>query len=257
MKKIFVLWICAFVVFAVEGVAETEKKKEAGEGEKPDEEEIQVGEKSLLDFYNAGGMLMHPILACSMASIAVGAYCWVQMNQSKMHPRGMSEELLRLVQVRDVSQAYEVCQQRGGCLGEAFSSALLKVNFEREQSNRALMEQAAMDVLAEEEGRCMLWVNYLNVIATIAPMIGLLGTVTGMIQSFDALAAGKAEPQDLANGIGEAMLTTAGGLIVGIPAMFLYFFFRNRALQGLQHVQKSVVFLIDVLSGELQIGETK
>lgn len=257
MKKFFVLWIFVFAVFAMEGVAETEKKKGAGEGKKPDEEEIQVGEKSLLDFYNTGGVLMHPILACSMASLAVGAYCWVQMNHGKMHPKGMKEELLHLVQAREVSQAYEICLLRGGCLGEAFAAALLKVNFEREQSNRALMEQAALDVLAEEEGRCMVWINYLNVIATIVPMIGLLGTVTGMIQSFDSLAAGKAEPQDLANGIGEAMLTTAGGLIVGIPAMFLYFFFRNRVLQVLQSVQNSVVFLIDVLSGELQIGGTK
>jgi biopolymer transport protein ExbB len=99
----------------------------------------------------------------------------------------------------------------------------------------------------------MIWVNYLNVFATIAPMLGLLGTVTGMIQSFDQLAAGRSEPQDLAGGIGQAMLTTAGGLIVGIPAMFLYFYFRNKLMIVVTNIQKSVTFLIDVLSGELKL----
>ena len=133
------------------------------------------------------------------------------------------------------------------------SSALLKVNFDRDLANKASMEQAAGETLIQEETRLMIWVNYLNVFATIAPMLGLLGTVTGMIQSFDQLAAGKSEPQDLAGGIGQAMLTTAGGLIVGIPAMFLYFYFRNLLQVAIGNIQKSVTFMIDVLSGELKL----
>jgi biopolymer transport protein ExbB len=116
------------------------------------------------------------------------------------------------------------------------------VNFERDIANKPSMEQAAAETLAEEETRYMIWVNYLNIFATIAPMLGLLGTVTGMIQSFDQLAAGRAEPQDLAGGIGEAMLTTAGGLIVGIPAMFFYFFFRNKLMVAISQIQKSTTF---------------
>ena len=99
----------------------------------------------------------------------------------------------------------------------------------------------------------MLWVNYLNVFATIGPMLGLLGTVTGMIQSFDMLAAGKSEPSDLAGGIGEAMITTAGGLFVGIPAMFCYFYFRNLLSIVVADIQKRVTFMIDLLSGELKL----
>jgi biopolymer transport protein ExbB len=74
-----------------------------------------------------------------------------------------------------------------------------------------------------------------------------------MIQSFDQLAAGRSEPSDLAGGIGEAMLTTAGGLIVGIPAMFLFFYFRNTLQVVIGNIQKSVTFMIDVLSGELKL----
>ena len=96
--------------------------------------------------------------------------------------------------------------------------------------------------------------NYLNVFATIGPMLGLLGTVTGMISSFDMLAAGKSEPSDLAGGIGEAMTTTAAGLLVGIPAMFLYFYFRNLLQVHVANIQKLITFMLDLLSGEIKLS---
>jgi biopolymer transport protein ExbB len=133
------------------------------------------------------------------------------------------------------------------------SAALLKVNFDRDLANKTSMEQAAGETLMQEEQRLMIWINYLNIFATIGPMLGLLGTVTGMIASFDQLAAGRSEPSDLAGGIGEAMITTAGGLFVGIPAMFLFFYFRNLLQVAIGNIQKSVTFMIDVLSGELKL----
>ncbi len=213
----------------------------------------QVEEKSLLDLYAQGGPLMHFILLCSIGTIAVGVYCFIQINPKKMRPKALVDSLNGYMQSRDPGSAYEVCQANPNSFTNTVSAALLKVNFERDLANKPSMEQAAAETLAEEETRYMLWVNYLNVFATIAPMLGLLGTVTGMIQSFDQLAAGRSEPQDLAGGIGQAMLTTAGGLIVGIPAMFLYFFFRNKLMIAITDIQKSVTFLVDVISGELKL----
>jgi len=112
---------------------------------------------------------------------------------------------------------------------------------------------SAGETLANEETKLNLWVNYLNVFATIGPMLGLLGTVTGMITSFDMLAAGRSEPSDLAGGIGEAMTTTATGLIIGIPAMFFFFYFRNLLAINIANIQKRVTFMLDVLSGELKL----
>lgn len=213
----------------------------------------EVQEKSLLDLYNQGGALMHFILLCSVGTIAVGVYCFIQINPHKMRPKPLVDALNQSMQTRDAAGAYDMCRANPCSFTNTVASALLKVNFERDLANKPSMEQAAAETLAEEETRYMLWVNYLNVFATIAPMLGLLGTVTGMIQSFDQLAAGRSEPQDLAGGIGQAMLTTAGGLIVGIPAMFLYFFFRNKLMIAMTDIQKSVTFLIDVLSGELRL----
>jgi len=93
----------------------------------------------------------------------------------------------------------------------------------------------------------------LAAISHLAPLVGLLGTVTGMVVSFDMLAAGKSEPADLAGGIGEAMITTAGGLFVGIPAMFLYFYFRNLLQINIANIQKRATFMLDLLSGEIKI----
>lgn len=211
-------------------------------------------DKSLLDLYRTGGLLMHPILLCSIGTIAVSVYCFLQIDPRKMMPKPLVDSLTHSMAVRDPSRAYELCQSNPSTFTNTMSSALLKVNFERDIANKPSMEQAAGETLAEEETRYMIWVNYLNIFATIAPMLGLLGTVTGMIQSFDHLAAGRSEPQDLAGGIGEAMLTTAGGLIVGIPAMFFYFFFRNKLMVAISRIQKTTTFLIDVLSGELKLG---
>jgi len=212
-----------------------------------------VVEKSLLDTFYAGGALMWPILACSIGTIAVGVFCFVQINQRKMMPKAQESAVSQYMQHRDPNAAYQLCQSQPNVFANTMCAALLKVNFERDLANKASMEQAAGETLMQEEQRLMIWVNYLNIFATIAPMLGLLGTVTGMIASFDQLAAGRSEPSDLAGGIGEAMITTAGGLIVGIPAMFLFFYFRNLLQVAIGNIQKAVTFMIDVLSGELKL----
>ncbi len=210
-------------------------------------------EKSLLDLFRAGGPLMWPIMLCSVGTIAVGVYCFLQINHRKMMPKAQVDAVSQYMQRHDANSAYQLCQSSPNIFANTMSSALLKVNFDRDLANKVSMEQSAGETLVQEETRLMIWVNYLNIFATIAPMLGLLGTVTGMIQSFDQLAAGRSEPQDLAGGIGEAMLTTAGGLIVGIPAMFLYFYFRNLLQVAIGNIQKQVTFMIDILSGELKL----
>jgi biopolymer transport protein ExbB len=215
----------------------------------------QVGQKSLLDVYLVGGSLMHFILACSIGTIAGVVYCFISVNRRKMMPDTVHHSLVQCARRRDINGAWQLCESSPSAYARIVSPALLKINFDRDQANKSGMEQAAGEALDREESRQMLWINYLNVFATIAPMLGLLGTVTGMIASFDTLAAGKSEPKDLAGGIGEAMITTAGGLIVGIPAMFFYFFFKNRLTTLMSEIQKNASFVVDVLSGELTLGD--
>ncbi|MGF1678685.1 MAG: MotA/TolQ/ExbB proton channel family protein [Candidatus Methylacidiphilales bacterium] len=213
----------------------------------------QQKDQSLWDLYLQGGVLMHVIALCSIGTISVAAYCGIQINGGKMAPKAKIAALNHMMAQRDVESAFQACRAEPGPLTNTLSSALVKANFEKESFNKPAMEQAAGETLVHEETRYMLWINYLNVFATIAPMIGLLGTVTGMIEAFNQLAAGRAEPDDLAGGIGVAMVTTAGGLIVGIPAMFCYFFFRNNLQGAMADIQKAVTNMLDLFTGEVSL----
>lgn len=208
---------------------------------------------SALDLYNQGGAFMHILLVCSIGTIAVAVYCFVQVSAKKMAPPTLVDQVNSAMAAKDVNAAYSACQSNPSSYGKVMTGALLKVNFDRDLSNKASMMDAAAEVLDEEEHRQMVWVNYLNIFATLAPMVGLLGTVWGMIEAFDKLATTSGDPKQLAGGIKIAMVTTAGGLIVGIPAMFFYFFFRDRLQGVMTTVQKHASFAIDILSGEIRL----
>jgi len=208
---------------------------------------------SALDLYHQGGGFMHVLLLCSIGTIAVAVYCFVQISKNKMAPQSLVNQVNAAMASRDVGSAYSACSSHPSSYGRVMSGALLKVNFDRDLANKASMTDAAAEALDEEEHRQMVWVNYLNIFATLAPMIGLLGTVWGMIESFDKLATTSGDAKELAGGIKVAMVTTAGGLIVGIPAMFFYFFFRDKLQGVMTTIQKHASFAIDILSGEIRL----
>jgi biopolymer transport protein ExbB len=208
---------------------------------------------SLLGLYLQGGPLMHVIALCSIGTIAIAAYCAIQIRPEKMMPKSVVSQLNDNMSKQDVDSAFQVCQSNPCAISTAAQSALVKSNFERDLYNKDAMAESAAETIYHEETRWMLWVNYLNVFATLAPMLGLLGTVAGMIEAFNQLAAGRSEPDDLAGGIGQAMVTTAGGLLVGIPAMFCYFFFRNQIQSVISSMQKAVGTMLDLYTGEITI----
>jgi len=208
---------------------------------------------SALDLYKQGGGFMHVLLICSIGTIAVSVYCFIQISRKKMAPQTLVDQVNAAMASRDVVGAYNACQANPVSYGRVMTGALLKVNFDRDLANKASMTDAAAEALDEEEHRQMVWVNYLNIFATLAPMVGLLGTVWGMIEAFDKLATTSGDAKELAGGIKVAMITTAGGLIVGIPSMFFYFFFRDKLQGVMTTVQKHASFAIDILSGEIRL----
>jgi biopolymer transport protein ExbB len=133
---------------------------------------------------------------------------------------------------------------------QILSGSLTKANFERDMFNKGSMENHISDECFRTETKMMVVVNYMNTFAVLAPMIGLLGTTAGMITSFSALTAGKAEATDLAKGIGEALIATAGGLLLAIPSMFLYFFFRGLITSNMADLHKALSHMLDLFTGE-------
>ncbi|MEM9446406.1 MAG: MotA/TolQ/ExbB proton channel family protein [Verrucomicrobiota bacterium] len=217
------------------------------------EQETSDGGKdlSLFDLYSQGGAVMHFIALCSAGTIAVSVFCALQINKARIAPSSLVNHLNQMVSQHQIDDAYQLCKSAPNPYANTAAAVLAKADPSVPKFNKPSMETAAVEVIDFEETKLGLWINYLNVFATIAPMLGLLGTVMGMIEAFNELAAGRSEPDDLAGGIGQAMVTTAGGLIVGIPAMFCYFFFRNMLQSSISQLQKSITIMIDILTGEI------
>lgn len=207
-------------------------------------------DKSLLDLYKEGGPIMHLIALCSVAVVSLGSYCFLMFRKAKMMPPALVTALDGLMAQRDLATAYQTCKSTPCVLTNVLSGALTKANFERDMFNKTSMENSIADDCFREESKMMVVVNYLNTFAVLAPMIGLLGTVSGMITSFSALTAGKAEATDLAKGIGEALIATGGGLLLAIPAMFLYFFFRGLLTSNMADIHKALSHMLDLFTGE-------
>lgn len=157
---------------------------------------------TLFDLLRQGGWAMIPLSLLSLTLLMLILFAWMRTSAAffGLRPsRWIREPLL---------------------------PELRKALASRPKDERAgAMEQLLQSV----EGTTMRWIQYLNVIATIAPMVGLLGTVSGMIGAFQTIATGgMGKPELLAGDIGEALITTATGLTIGIPAMIFYFVLRNR-----------------------------
>ena len=194
--------------------------------------------------------MMHLIALCSIAAMALSVFCYVTYRKTRMLPPGVVEKLNALLSHKNLEEAYRCCQNHPGPLTMALSSALTKANYERDMYNKTAMENAIADECFRAETKMMSTVNYLNTLAVLAPMIGLLGTVSGMISSFSALTAGKAEASDLAKGIGEALVATGGGLLLAIPSMFLYFAFRGLIASNMADVHATLSHMLDRFTGE-------
>lgn len=208
-------------------------------------------DKSLLDLYSEGGPVMHLIALCSVGMMALAGFCFLNYGKGKLMPATIVAQLSQLMAQRDVAGAFDLCQQHKCALTNALGPALSKANFERDMFNKTAMENSIADDCFRAETKMMVVVNYLNTLAVMAPMIGLLGTVIGMINSFGALTAGKAEATELAGGIGEALVATAGGLLLAIPAMFLYFYFRGQVQSVMADVHKTLSTMLDLFTGEV------
>jgi len=215
-----------------------------------------ASDKSLLDLYKEGGPVMHIIALCSVAVTAIGGYCALMFRKKKLMPPALVSSLDGYMAQRDLQSAYNACNSSQCLMTEILAGALTKANFERDMFNKGSMENHISDECFRNETKMMVIVNYMNTFAVLAPMIGLLGTTAGMITSFSALTAGKAEATDLAKGIGEALIATAGGLLLAIPSMFMYFFFRGLITTNMADLHKALSHMLDLFTGEAHGAQT-
>lgn len=172
-----------------------------------------------------GGIIMYPIILLSVIALAVFLERLISLRKEKYVPKAFYEQLVSLLKKKNINEAVEVCK--------ANKSALARIS-ETIITNTDLPLSRLLEV-AEESGRSEVskldkFLPSLQTIVAIAPLLGLLGTVLGMIKIFDVIALqGTGSAEALSSGIAEALLTTAAGLVVAIPAQIFYFIAKARA----------------------------
>lgn len=206
-----------------------------------------------------GGIFMWPLLLCSIAALAVICERMVYFIQNQGPTVKLMESVKRLVQEKKTAEALELCRVTPGPLGrigEVYLSNIYLKNEDREE----LIYREGNVALEQLE-------NHLNKLATIArisPLLGLLGTVTGMILAFKQVQAlgGQVDVEVLAGGIWEALLTTAVGLSIAIPTMAAFNYFEARVEKTRSRMQYFVSLLNELLGfgqahGHLQLAERR
>lgn len=205
--------------------------------------------KSLLSVFHDGGWMMYPIALCSFGLMVFTFERWVALRRSRVVPRPFVTRVLEQLQQQliDRDEAIELCEKNGSPMSRVLMGAL------RRYGKPAVeIEQAVIDAGERECNALRRNMRTILAISNIAPLLGLLGTVLGMIQSFNDITNTQAmgRPELLAGGISQALLTTAAGLLVAIPAYALYVFFVGRIDSLIVEMDTFAQRLVDVISAE-------
>ena len=198
----------------------------------------------MLDILMAGGWAMLPILVCSLVALAIVLErCWT-LRRKAVLPPGLGEEVRQWARAGQLDPKHLEALSNGSPLGELLAAALAV----RSQSRDIIKERI------EDTGRHIVhemerYLSTLGTIALIGPLLGLFGTVIGLIRMFmQVMAGGIGDPAKMAGGIGEALICTASGLTVAIPAYVLHRWFRSRVAGYCVQMEKQATALLDELT---------
>jgi biopolymer transport protein ExbB len=189
--------------------------------------------KTLWQTIAQGGWVMVPIALCSVATLYLIGDGIIRTSQKRVAPPEAEANVKTLFRNGDYVGAYNYCKENPSPL-----TNVLRVGIGLLGEGKEMTEEGMTGELSKENSSMQTYISYLSVIGVCTPMIGLLGTVTGMIKAFAKLgAAGIGDPSGLSSAIGEVLVATASGLIIAIPAFGAFYFLRNRATASLHHIQ--------------------
>lgn len=195
-------------------------------------------------YFVKGGPVMWPLLLLSVLGITVAIWRWVALRQATSNVPELLHQLRAKLVEGDVAGAIGVCESVRGPVASIVKAGLLRHGRPKDEVEMGLQDASAHELSLLERG-----LPILATIATIAPLLGFLGTVTGMINSFDALAAvGLNNPAAVAKGISEALITTAAGLIIAIPVQMAYNYLVTRVNDLVRSMESAANFVLETLS---------
>ncbi len=201
----------------------------------------------MIDLFLKGGFAMYPLLLLSVVTLAIAIERTVYLRKAQIDTGKFMEAINGFLIRNALEDAYRFCESTSGPISRIIKAGLKNQKRGREDVIRSIEDAGAIEVAQLERG-----ILVIQTVSKLAPLIGLFGTVTGMIRSFQAMGgAGGENPRLVAAGIAEALVATAAGLVVAIPAYFLGFYFINLVSKFILDMQKSSITFLDSL-GELE-----
>ncbi|HSX62207.1 MAG TPA: MotA/TolQ/ExbB proton channel family protein [Tahibacter sp.] len=196
----------------------------------------------------AGGWAMVPILICSAVALAIILERFWSLRQKTVAPPELGEQVRTWARTRKLDPSHIDTLSRNSPLGELLAAALSVRNRSRE-----IIKERIEDAGRHVVHRLERYLNTLGTIALISPLLGLLGTVIGLIRMFLAVMVhGIGNAQQMAGGIGEALVCTATGLVVAVPAYIFHRYFRSRVSGLVVVMEKEAIALLDELAAQQQ-----
>lgn len=193
-----------------------------------------VTEKTFLDVYKEGGWCMHFILLFSIATVWLIIDIWMRTNSKKMTPETDVQSAQQHFLAGDYVGAYAAMKTAISPFAQVVRAALGSVGYGKDAT-----EEALLDEVDKINSTLQTRINYLSVIGVCTPMVGLLGTVSGMRGAFASLGtSGIGDPTALSMHIGEVLIATASGLFVAIPAFMGFYFLRNKLQAAVHRLQE-------------------
>ncbi len=192
--------------------------------------------KTLWEQIKEGGWVMIPIGACSVFTFYLIGDGIIRTMRKKVAPPPHEEGVKNLFRQGDYVGAFNFCKANPSPLCNVVRAGVGLLG-----EGKQVTEEGMLGQIAKENGRMQTWISYLSVIGVCTPMIGLVGTVTGMIKAFATLgSSGIGDPSSLSAAIGEVLVATASGLFIAIPAFGSFYFLRNRAAEAIHYIQDTV-----------------
>jgi biopolymer transport protein ExbB len=195
-------------------------------------------------YFVKGGPVMWPLLVLSVLGITVAIWRWIALRQATSTVPELMRELRTKLVAGDVAGAIQVCERVRGPVAAIVKAGLLRYGRPKDEVEMGLQDASAHELSVLERGLPLLATT-----ATVAPLLGFLGTVTGMINSFDALAeVGLNNPAAVASGISEALITTAAGLIIAIPVQMAYNYLVTRVNNLVRSMESAANYVLEARS---------
>ncbi|MCP4650732.1 MAG: MotA/TolQ/ExbB proton channel family protein [PVC group bacterium] len=209
---------------------------------------ISFGLYSKVDIINKGGPVIIPILLCSIFALAIIMERVLNLYHSKIDTNKFMDEITTALKRNRINEALDICEQTQGPIARILKSGISRHDRSRQEIREAIEDAGLREVPALEKN-----LSALATIAHVSPLLGLLGTVTGMVSTFQiiqqkAVSMHPVDPSVLAQGIWEALITTVAGLIVAIPCFIAYNFLVAKVQSLIVEMEFSATDLVNILT---------